>query len=183
MSCPDLSSVSSGSEKPKKPLNKLKETEFTMNQDELKPLVQEIVKQANELKNKHTNQTNAKVNYACIFSQNQEEYEIFIRVAKELGEVIKDTKSGPLFQIKPLETVSGKLQLLKIRNPDPTRPERGDADFTIINFQAFEKEYLPKEGFKLMQKENFYMIELIDKEFNVRVYFSNPPLDKQLRLV
>lgn len=33
-----------------------------------------------------------------------------------------------------------------------------------------------------MDKPDFYMIELIDSDFDVRVYFSNPPLDKQLNL-
>ena len=91
-------------------------------------------------------------------------------------------KSGILFKIKPLQTVSGILRLLKIRIPDKTRPERGDADFTIKNFSEFENKYLGKPGFKLMPKDNFYMIELMDKEFDVRVYFSNPPLDKQLNI-
>ena len=33
---------------------------------ELKPLIQEIVKEATELKNKHTGELNAPVNYAAI---------------------------------------------------------------------------------------------------------------------
>jgi len=71
---------------------------------------------------------------------------------------------------------------LKIRIPDITRPERGDTDFTVSNFSGFEKKYLSKKGFKLIKKENFAMIELMDPKFDVRTYFSNPPLDVQLNI-
>ena len=44
------------------------------------------------------------------------------------------------------------------------------------------KKYLSRNEFKIMKKENFYMIELIDKDFDVRAYFSNPPLSQQLNI-
>ena len=151
-----------------------------MDKENLKNKVKTIVKKAAALKNKHTDAKDTPVNYACIFSQSKEGYEGLLEVAKKIGEVIKETPTGLLFHIKPLQTVSGVLRLLKIRIPDSTRPELGDADFTISNFPEFEKEYLTKPGFKLMQKPDFYMIELMDSDFDVRAYFSNPPLDEQL---
>lgn len=144
--------------------------------------VQEIVKCATVLKNKHTDNKNAPVNYACIFSHGQEEYDALVKLTRIIGKVVKETSTGLLFQIEPLKTISGVLQLLKIRIPDVTRPELGDADFTIVNFSNFKKKYLARRGFKLIPRENFEMIELIDKNFNVRAYFSNPPLDKQLNI-
>lgn len=145
-------------------------------------LVQNIVKQASSLKDKHTRKYNAKVNYACIFTQTLQEYKNMIKITQKIGKIIKETPTGLLFNIKPLNTISGKLKLLKIRIPDITRPELGDADFTITNYQKFKKEFLLKKGFKLIYKENFEMIELIDKDFEVRAYFSYPPLDKQLKI-
>lgn len=150
--------------------------------DNLKNKVKNIVEKAAVLKCKHTNQINAPVNYACIFSQKIEEYEELIDLVKTIGAVVKETKTGPLFHIDPLPTNSGILKLLKIRIPDPTRLELGDADFTVSNFSEFEKDYLPKPGFKLINKENFVMIELMDSEFDVRAHFSNPPLDIQLNI-
>lgn len=151
-----------------------------MNPEDLKIKIKNIVKQATLLKNKHIDNKDAKVNYTCIFSQSKEEYEELIKTADKIGKVIKETPTGPLFLVE-IETISGILKLLKIRIPDPTRTELGDADFTISNFKEFEKKYLPKPGFKLIQKENFYMIELMDKNFDVRAYFYNPPLDVQLK--
>jgi len=153
-----------------------------MNTENLKNLVKNIIEKATALKNKHIGDKNTPVNYACIFSQSKEEYDELLEVARKIGKVIKETPTGLLFLIEPLETVSGVLKLLKIRLPDPTRLELGDADFTISNFPEFKKKYLSKQGFKKMQKPDFYMIELMDSDFDVRAYFSNPPLDKQLNI-
>jgi len=153
-----------------------------MNSSELTKSIQLIVKQAQELKDTHTAEKSAPVNYAAIFSQSQEEYAELLAAANQLGKVVEQTPTGPLFQITPLETAAGKLQLLKIRLPDKTRPERGDADFTVANYQEFKKKHLGKLGFKLIKRETHEMVELIDSKFNVRAYFSNPPLDKQLGL-
>jgi hypothetical protein len=71
---------------------------------------------------------------------------------------------------------------LKIRKPDATRFERGDADFTIIDYPNFKSNYLANPGFKLIERKGFEMIELIDSAFNARAYFSNPTLDQQLGL-
>jgi hypothetical protein len=146
-----------------------------------RPMILDIVKQAAKLKDTYTSEEAAPVNYACIFAQSQEEYDAFIKSANEIGKIIDNTPSGPLFKIDPLDTVSGRLQLLKVRAPDTTRPERGDADFTVSDYPTFKRRYLAKPGFRLIKKDKFEMIELMDSySFNVRAYFSNPPLDKQL---
>ena len=153
-----------------------------MNQGDLKTKVKKIVEKATALKNKHIDEKNMPVNYACIFSQSKEEYDKLLEVTRKIGNVIKDTPTGLLFLIEPLQTISGTLRLLKIRVPDSTRPELGDADFTVSNFPEFEKKYVSKTGFKLIKKEDFVMIELMDPKFDVRAYFSNSPLDVQLHI-
>ena len=149
---------------------------------EFRPMILDIVKQAAKLKDAYTSEDSAPVNYACIFAQSQAEYDTFTKSAANIGKVMDDTPTGRLFRIAPLYTVSGRLQLLKVRTPDPTRSERGDADFTVSDYPTFKRRYLAKPGFKLIRKnDNFEMIELMDSySFNVRAYFSNPPLDKQL---
>ena len=147
---------------------------------ELEELARRIVKNAGELKDKHTDEKGARVNYTAIFSQSSNEYDILLKLAKNIGEVIEDTPTGPLFLINPIPTNSGALKLLKVRMPDKTRPERGDADFTVSDYDTFKKTYLSRPGFKLIKREKFEMIELIDSTFNVRTYFSHPPLNEQL---
>ncbi len=153
-----------------------------MDAEDLKIKVKSIVEKATSLKNKYIDNENTPVNYACIFSQSKEEYDELLEVTRKIGNIVKEMSTGLIFHIEPIQTISGVLKLLKIRIPDPTRPELGYADFTVSNFPGFEKKYLSKNGFKRVQKENFYMIELVDPEFDVRAYFSNPPLDKQLNI-
>jgi len=153
-----------------------------METDKLENIIQEIVKQARDLKNKHTQEKSAPINYACIFSQNESEYHELLLATDAIGKIIEKTPSGPLFQIRPILTVAGQLKLLKIRAPDTTRTEKGDADFTVLDYQSFKKKHLKKGGFKLIIREKFEMIELKDKSFSVLAYFSNPPLNEQLNI-
>ena len=153
-----------------------------MTAEDLKQLIQEIVRQSHELKNKHTAEKNAAVNYSAVFSRDKNEYKELYDAAKQIGKVIKNTPTGDLFKVDGIDTVAGKLKLVKIRLPDPTRHERGDADFTLADYIMFKEKYLSKTGFKLIERKDFEMIELIDPSFNVRAYFSNPPLDLQLGL-
>jgi len=123
-----------------------------------------------------------RINYSAIFCQNDEEYERLATEASQLGDVAEDTPTGPLFKLrKSLETLAGPLWLLKIRKPDLTRPQRGDADFTLTNYEAFKKKYSnDTKHFKLINRGDFEMIELRDSNFQVLSYFSSIPLTKQL---
>ncbi|MFH1398910.1 MAG: hypothetical protein ABIG95_02255 [Candidatus Woesearchaeota archaeon] len=150
-----------------------------MDADNLKLLIREIVEKACALKDKHTNEIKAPVNYACIFCQSREEYDELMKTVSIIGKVIHKTSMGPIFYIKPINTVSGALQLLKIRLPDSARHELGDADFTVSDYSTFKQKYLVKKGFKLLLRENFEMIELMDPDSEVLAYFSHPPLDEQ----
>lgn len=153
-----------------------------MTLDDLRNLVKEIVKQAKTLSSAQTNQGDAPVNYACVFTHSQSEYEDMLALARQLGRVAHETRMGPVFQVSPIPTAAGSLQLLKIRRPDPDRPERGDADFTVSDYPAFKEAYLEKPGFSLIERENMEMIELIDPSFDVRVYYSHPPLGEVLKI-
>ena len=150
-----------------------------MNIEDLKNIVKNIVAQADSLKRQFLSNPTP-VNYACIFCQSDDEYSSFLEMAKQMGKVVQNTKAGPVFQIEPLPTVAGVLHLLKIRKPDPTRTERGDADFTLSNYDKFKKEHINQKGFKLIDKGDFEMIEYVAPKPSVLVYFSNPTLAEVL---
>ncbi len=153
-----------------------------MTTDELKVLIREIVAEARRLNAAHTDQPDAPVNYACIFAQSPAEYEELVSVARQLGPVADDTATGPVFHIAPLSTDAGRFRLLKIRRPDPKRPERGDADFTVADYDMFKKRHLGRPGFSLIQREHMEMLELSDPAFNVLAYYSHPTLAEVLNL-
>ena len=146
--------------------------------------IQFIVMSAKNLVETHMEYRDLPVNYACIFAQNENEYSELTDAARDIViKILKETPTGTLFQIQPLQTGSGILHILKIRKPDMTRPEIGDADFTIDDYEHLTNTYLKKAGYKLIQKDNFVMVELYDQKYNVRAYFSNPALDKQFGLI
>ncbi|MEI9887755.1 MAG: hypothetical protein WDN08_14880 [Rhizomicrobium sp.] len=149
---------------------------------QLRRRIRKIVGDAVKLKNKHTAERRAAVNYVCIFSQNESEHASLVLIAKKIGTALETTPTGPLYRIR-LRTDAGLLQVLKIRLPDKTRTERGDADFTVRDYTEFKKRYLGKPGFRLIESKDYEMIELIDAAATVRAYFSNPPIDRQLGLI
>lgn len=148
----------------------------------LTSLVKEIVKRAKSLKDLHTREAGAPVNYAAVFSQTDDEYRLFLEAANKAGKIIQNTQTGPLFLMPEIKTVAGPLKLVKVRAPDPTRPERGDADFTVGDYPKFKEECLAKPQFKLIKREDYEMIELMDQSFNVRAYFSYPTIGKILNV-
>lgn len=142
-------------------------------------ITQQILMPATALKDKYTNQKSASAAWVCIFSQSEQEYQELLEQANKLGDPFEETATGPKFLLdKP--TVGG-VRILKIRKPDPTKTERGDADFSVDDYQSFKEKYLGQENFKLIERENFEMIELMEDGASVRAYFSNPPIEEQYK--
>ena len=154
-----------------------------MSKDEFDEIINYIVDKCIKLKNKHTKEKNLQIDYICIFSQSQEEYSNLIKHASNIGKIVDETKTGPVFKFHtPLKTAAGKAKVLKIRIPDKTRPERGDVDFNTV-YEKFKKEQLVKPNFSLIKRQCFEMIELKDSEYDVLVYFSSIPPSKLLGIV
>jgi hypothetical protein len=149
-----------------------------MDTEHLKTKVKSIVEKATILKNKYINNKNIPITYACIFAHSKEEYDELCDVTRNIGKVLQETPTGIIFRIDPLSTVSGVLELLKIRLPDAKKPGSGYGDFTIPDYPGFKKKYLAKKGFHLTRRENYEFIGISDPESDVGAYFSNPPFDK-----
>lgn len=131
---------------------------------------------------KQTDEKNAVVDYAAIFSKDEDEFKNLELVAEAMGvEVDKETvKTGRTFLLKqPLDTPAGKLSLIKIRKPDATRSQRGAPDFKIQNYQQFKDKYLQSSGnFTLMTRKDYEMIEI--KGIDVLVYIPNKTLGERM---
>lgn len=147
----------------------------------IEKIIKYIIPKTLELNKLYLTNEQIYINYCAIFCQSEEEFDALNTEAKQLGIVIEDTPTGPLYKfIKPLKTLAGSLWLLKVRKPDVTRPQRGDADFTLKDYLSFKNEHLTdSQHFSLIKRKDFEMIELKDLQFNVISYFSNPPLTVQ----
>jgi hypothetical protein len=146
-----------------------------MNSKDFDDLVRRVVQRCIKLKNKYVDEKILPIDWVCIFSQSQREYEDLVAVASTVGEVIERTESGPIFKFThPPLTAAGKPKVLKIRIPDPNKPEGGDGDF-VTDYPTFKEKYLNNKNFTLIKRERFEMIELRDTTFDVLVYFSSIP--------
>ena len=144
-------------------------------------LIQDIVSQAKQLKNKYTDQIRASVNYACVFCQTEQEFNNFNKQAQKLGKVIKQTETGPIYLLdNAIETEAGLLKLIKIHTPKNNKNVIGYADFTVENYNKFKNNFIHSPNFNLLVGEGFEMLELFDKDFKVKCYFPDIPLDKDL---
>jgi hypothetical protein len=142
--------------------------------------INSIVSRSGELKNKFTDASSAPVEFACIFCQNEQEYKQFTDSIKKLGKVVEKTNSGFTYLLhKPIQTNAGPLRLVKIRKPDVSRTERGDADFNT-EYNVFKEKYQNNLGFELVKRDTFEMIRLSSPDFDTMACFSNVPKSEVL---
>jgi len=134
-----------------------------------------------QLKNKFTDETTAPVEFACIFCQNEKEYDEFTEEIKKLGKKVEETPTGFTYLLtNPIQTIAGPLRLVKIRKPD-FRKERGDADFNT-NYEKLKRKHLNDTKFELVRYETFEMLRLSEPNYDVMTCFSNIPKSKSLKI-
>ena len=151
-----------------------------MQNKDLTEVVNYVVNRSIKLKNKYTKETTIPIEFACIFSQDDKEYQEFSETIKKLGKVVQNTPTGYTFKLNsPIKTKAGMLKLVKIRKPDPLRKERGDVDFNT-NYSKFKIKYQNKPQFELIDRDNFEMLRLSDPKFDTMVCFSSIPLSEGL---
>jgi hypothetical protein len=142
-------------------------------------IVKDIVEKAAKISDRYVKA--GKVNYACIFSHNLDEYRDLYDAVKKMGMVAKSTETGDLFKLNPpIKTCVGDLLILKVRKPDASKPQKGDADFNVDNYDEFKKRNMGRKNFSLITRQGFEMIEINDPREDVLVYFSSIPVIKQL---
>jgi len=68
-----------------------------MDAEDLKIKVQSIVEKATTLKNKHIEEKNISVNYACIFAQTEEELKSYLKSHEKLEKLSKKRQRVQFF--------------------------------------------------------------------------------------
>ena len=152
-----------------------------MDKKEFEKIINYIVEQGVETL-KSTDGKDAVIDYAAIFSKDEREFNSLMLVAETLGEEIdKETaKTGRTFLLnEAMETSAGKLSLIKVRLPDPARPQRGAPDFKITNYEQFKEIYLQSSGnFTLMIRKDYEMIEI--KGIDVLIYIPSKTVSDRM---
>lgn len=154
-----------------------------MGKKDLVGIISYIVDRGLQTIKDNTQNQEAALDYVAIFSKDEDEYQALIALAAPLG---KETdaarsKTGRTFLLdEAISTPAGPLKIVKIRKPDPTRPQRGGPDFKVPNYEQFKEKYL-KDGrnLTLMVRSDYEMIEI--KGADVLVYIPSQTVSERLK--
>ncbi|MDD5567310.1 MAG: hypothetical protein PHH01_03900 [Patescibacteria group bacterium] len=154
-----------------------------MTKQDLEKIVNDIVGHALQAVSVNTHEKDLPIDYMGIFSKDDNEFANLERLLMTLGKPGDKTatQSGSTFLLnEPLNTPAGPLKVLKVRKPDPTRPQRGAPDFRVIDYLAFKEKYFlsrQNSNFSLMIRKSYEMLEL--KGDDVLVYFPSKSFDER----
>ena len=112
-----------------------------------------------------------------IFSHYINEFESLQKILLEMGE-LKAENNGPYVKLhNSIKLPFGDLSFLRVRKPDPYRMQVGCNDFEVPDYEQFKSEFLDKgDGFRLIEREEYEMIEFFDPDFVVLAYVLSKPL-------
>lgn len=106
-----------------------------------------------------------------IFAHSQEEYENLIKIQSKLGEFYTE-HNGPYVTLhEPIVVGQNRIVRLRVRKPDPERPQVGCSDFET-DYESFKGQYLASHpsNLGLIKRPAYEMIEFFDPAFDVLAY-------------
>lgn len=106
-----------------------------------------------------------------IFAHSEAEFEKLVKIQEEMGKS-NYYNNGPRVELnKPI--IAGKNQIthLRIRKPDPERPQVGCNDFET-DYGSFKQKYLSShpDNLRLIKRPEYETIEFYDPSFDVLAY-------------
>lgn len=148
----------------------------------LTAVVERIIAEGTQLRDKYVRGVPMRIDYVAVFCQNEAEFRRFNEDAISAGGLVRqETPTGSVYYYSGFfPAVEPGTKLLKIRTVDPTRPQRGDVDFWIFDFHERRLNLIRDLPVRDIVRSDGELIELADEEFDVLVYFSNPPLSRDL---
>ncbi|HTW14762.1 MAG TPA: hypothetical protein VMF51_06510 [Nocardioides sp.] len=142
------------------------------------PIVHDIAIKAHDLASDVIGDRRHHISYCAIFCQDDGQYDDYVAAVAAAGTLANETATGPVYVTPGIETPAGTLRVVKVRKPDPTRPELGDADFAVDDYAAFKATFETTGQLSLIERPHFEMLELTVPGAPVRAYFSHPPVEK-----
>jgi hypothetical protein len=143
-----------------------------------------IVQKTIELKNTYLDEKDLPIDFLTIFTHSVEEFKQYDKLLRSLGKIVYE-HNGPTFLLhKPIQISTGLLKILRIRTPDPERPQVGCDDFRVKNYATFKEKYLNKnpEHIIFIKRPDLEMFEIRDSQFDVLTYIPDIPLTQILNI-
>lgn len=130
-------------------------------------------------------QDKSPIDFVSIFSKDDLEFNQLTEAIEPRAKKIKsDTGiTGITYLLSTsIQTEAGELKIVRIRKPDPTRPQRGAPDFRVPDYKSFKEECLNKNSgnYTILMRKGFELVEI--KGINVLVYVPNVPISEELGL-
>jgi len=140
------------------------------NQKELTETVRYIASETSKMAKKIVGKSFS-IKSLTVFAHSQSEFELLTEILAKIGKQY-DYNNGPRVELyEPIEVGENRITHLRIRKPDIERPQVGSNDFET-NYKTFKKDYLSQhpDNIILIERPEYEMIELRDKEFDVLAY-------------
>jgi hypothetical protein len=148
-------------------------------------IVQYIVEKATQLLiAKKIKDGVGKIDYVAIFPESEQEFQSLQEILKHDGLPVKVTTTGTVYKLNksvevPLEEGIGDVVLVKLRNFDPQKKQRGYIDYRVLDYPKFKMEYLSLSAVEVTEnRDHVEMLYTEDPE--VLIYFLEIPLGKNL---
>ena len=152
-----------------------------MTKTDLEEIVNYVVNQGIQAIRANTDEIALPLDYMGIFAKDDAEFTEIDSLLKTLGTPGDKTatSTGATYLLsEPIKTPAGPLKVLKVRKPDPTRPQRGAPDFRVDDYAAFKDKYLSRgNDFSLIVRPEYEMMEL--KGIDVLAYFPSRSFDER----
>jgi hypothetical protein len=140
------------------------------NQEELIEAVKYVASETSKMAQKVIGKT-FPINSLTLFAHSQPEFELLSGILTKIGKTY-NYNNGPRVELyKPIIVGDNHISHLRIRKPDPERPQVGCNDFET-DYEIFKKEYLAKylDSLRLIVRPEYEMIEVYNKKFDVLAY-------------
>ena len=140
------------------------------NKEELIEAVQYVAVRTSELARKVIGKE-LPIKSLTIFSHSEAEFERLTKILEEMGKPY-NYNNGPRVELnEPIITGKNQIIHLRIRKPNPERPQVGCNDFET-DYESFKQDYLSShfENLRLIKRPEYEMIEFYDPSFDVLAY-------------
>lgn len=152
-------------------MNKLYRFSPISNKDNLLEVVNYIANKNIELCNNVLGKK-LQIDTLTIFTHYLDEFEKLKEVALMMGK-LESESNGPYIKLnEPIEVSGNKIDLLRIRKPDPYRMQVGCNDFLVSNYEEFKNQFLAQKhrNLRLIKRDEYEMIEFFDPDYDTLAY-------------
>ena len=140
------------------------------NKEELIEAVRHVATETSRLAEKIVGRT-FPISSVTIFAHSEPEHELLIQIQADMGKPY-DYNNGPRVELhEPIIADGNKITHLRIRKPDPERPQVGCNDFDT-DYESFKKDFLLNHSgnLRFIKRPEYEMIEFYDPNFDVLAY-------------